>query len=1030
MAELRAYGSFIFFIFLLANGSAESVSAPSNITWEAEKLLEFKQGLTQTERLRGWNASNVGSVCTSWAGVTCSSTMDTVTGINFTNFNISGYLTEPLCDLPNLSELYLRSNLLTQRFPGFILGSCTKLRAIDFSLNNFYGELPSNISSSPIRDQLEEFNMEGNYFNGSIPADLGNLPQLTLLRLRGNDLSGRIPPELARLSSLVILDLAYNPFPAQEIPSEFSNLSHTLERWDTPGCGLIGNIPNWLGEFTHLVFLNLEYNNLSGSIPPSLVNLSNLTEIYLDRNNLTGPLPPFANLSKLQIIQFQVNSLSGAIPSTYSSLSALTTLILDFNNLTGSLPDGLEKLPNLSTFAVATNDLSGTLSSSWGVYSQIYQFDVSDNLFSGPFPKHLCDGNGLVYLSIKGNSIQGTIPFEYGRCGSIKRFVVNNNQLNGTVPNGLWTLPDIQYIDLSQNLLSGMISFAEENQSSKPQGNLQSVAIDSNLFEGPIPDAIAKFWFNITKFDASQNNLSGPLPQEIGLLAQLEYLGLSNNSISDAIPLSIGGCKSLVSLNLSHNNLFGTIPAALSEVSDLTYLDLSYNQFSGSIPQAIAKTTYNVFNVSYNDLSGSVPTALASTYDSSDFAGNPKLCISAALCSTTSSRDTGTLHKNERLILIITGTIMAVLLCVAITIFFTWRKRAEVEATSQWKMISFQRPTFFEEEIYESLKDANVIGSGASGKVYKVSSKTGGVTIAVKRFNMPKAWIDPQKGRHGGLQVNRKDGSSAFKVEVDTLANVQHKNIVKLIGWCACEDERLLLYEYMINGSLADVLHKDFRSELLNWGVRFHIALGAAEGLAYLHHACEPPILHRDVKSSNILLDAALNSKLADFGVAKSLLQQEHAIANGGTGSVTGVVGSIGYIAPEYGYTSKIDEKSDVYSYGVVLLELLTGRRPIMDDADHRSIDLVKWVTKMAGESKEDFWQVIDGRLELFETDKESVATVLKLALLCTRTLPRLRPSMKEIVEILRQVVPSSMLHCPSRKDDHKDKNIGISIVV
>eukprot|EP00250_Pteridium_aquilinum_P022162 c25314_g1_i1 orf=414-3425(-) len=964
----------------------------SNLTWEAERLLAFKQGLTQADvSLSEWSSANLPRVCDSWQGVTCSDTNATVIGLNFTSFNVSGQLTPPLCDLPNLAQLQIRNNSINQTFPGFLIQSCRELTVLDFSLNSFYGPLPVNISAN--LSKLQQFNMESNYFEGEIPVDLSNLSQLTLLRLRGNLLSGPIPPELGRLSLLQVLDLSYNPYIPQEIPHELGNLS-SLQHLDLPGCGLVGEIPASFGTFLHLAFLDLSQNNLSGTIPSSLANLFNLSELYLWENNLSGPLPPLSKLSRLTIAQFQSNSLSGTIPAGFASLSSLKQLHLDGgNNLSGSLPDGLASLPALSTFTVGDNSLSGNLSSQWGLNSALVQFDVTNNSFTGSFPPHLCTGNRLQYLSLKNNRISGEIPVEYGNCKSVLRFVVDGNQLSGSVPSGLWMLPSLQVLILRKNNLSGKIMLSN----SERYGSLQTVFLESNQFEGPIPSQIGEFWFNLSKLTAAQNRLSGPLPLQIGSLSQLEVLDLSANLISGEIPPSIGDCGSLTSLFLSQNNLSGPIPPELSQIPNLNYLNLSWNSLNGSIPSSLAKSTYSIFDVAYNDLSGLVPEPLASDFNSSMFEGNPQLCYSQSCNLLKDSKDGK--RSIKLMVLIMVLGVCAVLLCAALMVrMHRKRSKARREVANDWTVVSFQRLEFNEEELYESLEEKNVIGSGGSGRVYKVllEEAGGGKTVAVKKLT-PSSTMN---GRGFPAMVNRRDESSAFKAEMEILGKIKHRNIVSLLCSCASKEAKLLVYEYMCNGSLGDVLHKAFRTELLCWATRFKIALGAAEGLAYLHHDCAPPILHRDVKSNNILLDSSFQAKLADFGVAKSF--QNNA-------SMTAVVGSFGYIAPEYAYTMKVDEKSDVYSYGVVLLELVTGRRPTSKDLECEGIDLVRWVGQQA-QSKEGLSKVLDCRLEVGDSDKESIYNVLKLALICTSTFPRQRPSMREVVELLHRATPTSIL--------------------
>ncbi|CAN1844603.1 Receptor-like protein kinase HSL1 [Linum perenne] len=284
---------------------------------------------------------------------------------------------------------------------------------------------------------------------------------------------------------------------------------------------------------------------------------------------------------------------------------------------------------------------------------------------------------------------------------------------------------------------------------------------------------------------------------------------------------------------------------------------------------------------------------------------------------------------------------------------------------SKWR--SFHKLGFSESEILDYLKEDNVIGSGASGKVYKVVLSNG-ETVAVKKL-------------YGASNGERDE----FEAEVDTLGNIRHKNIVKL--WCCCNtvDCKLLVYEYMPNG-------RKGRGRFLDWPTRFKIAMDAAEGLSYLHHDTVPPIVHRDVKSNNILLDGEFGARVADFGVAKIV----HGV-NKGTQSMSVIAGSYGYIAPEYAYTLRVNEKSDIYSFGVVILELVTGRLPV--DPEFGEKDLVKWVYSVLDQKSVD--QVIDQKLD--SSFRDEICRVLDVGLRCTSSLPISRPSMRRVVKMLQE---------------------------
>jgi hypothetical protein len=333
-------------------------------------------------------------------------------------------------------------------------------------------------------------------------------------------------------------------------------------------------------------------------------------------------------------------------------------------------------------------------------------------------------------------------------------------------------------------------------------------------------------------------------------------------------------------LNLANNKLSGPIPDEIGSLQVLNYLDLSGNYFSGKIPIQLEDLNLNLLNLSNNMLSGALPPLYAKEMYRSSFVGNPGLCGDLKdLCLQE-----GDSKKQSYLWILRSTFILAVVVFVVGVVWFyfkyqDFKKEKEVVTISKWR--SFHKIGFSEFEILDFLREDNVIGSGASGKVYK-AVLSNGETVAVKKLG-------------GESRKDNTNGSSEkdeFEAEVETLGRIRHKNIVRL--WCCCNtgDCKLLVYEYMPNGSLGDLLHGS-KGGSLDWPTRYRIALDAAEGLSYLHHDCVPPIVHRDVKSNNILLDAEFGARVADFGVAKVVQG-----VNKGMESMSVIAGSCGYIAP------------------------------------------------------------------------------------------------------------------------------------
>jgi hypothetical protein len=380
---------------------------------------------------------------------------------------------------------------------------------------------------------------------------------------------------------------------------------------------------------------------------------------------------------------------------------------------------------------------------------------------------------------------------------------------------------------------------------------------------------------------ASDNSFSGPVPSSLVQLSQLNLLDLSNNSLSGDIPRSIGRLKKLARLILSHNHLTGIIPPEIAQLHQMTSLDLSNNDLTGGVPPQLQNLVLNDFNLSYNKLSGPLPLFFSASRYRQSFLGNPGLCY--GLCASDADPDAIARARINMVASILSAS--AVILLVALA-WFTYkyigykRRAAEISGAekSSWVLTSFHKVDFDERDIVNSLDENNVIGKGAAGKVYRSVVGPRAEAVAVK-----KLWA----GVGGGDVAGTKNDT--FEAEVATLSKIRHKNIVKLFCSVTNRACRLLVYEYMPNGSLGDLLHSA-KAAVLDWPTRLKIAVHAAEGLSYLHHDCVPSIIHRDVKSNNILLDAEFGAKVADFGVAK-------AIGDDPT-TMSVIAGSCGYIAP------------------------------------------------------------------------------------------------------------------------------------
>ncbi|KAA8524320.1 hypothetical protein F0562_010743 [Nyssa sinensis] len=903
-----------------------------------------------------------------WTGVKCHPLTRSVTSVILPNAGLAGPFPTFLCRLPSLSTISLANNSINSSLP-LNMSTCQNLTHVDLSQNLLVGPIPYTLSDIP---NLNFLNLNGNNLSGDIPVSFGHFQRLETLILTDNLLDGTIPAALGNITSLKRLELAYNPFAPSRLAPEFGNLSNLENLW-LSNCCLVGQIPESIGRLSRLTNLDVSCNGLSGPIPSSISQLTSVVQIELFNNSFSSKLPArWSNMTALKRFDASMNELVGTIPDELCELP-LESLNLCNNQLEGFLPQSIARSPNLYELKLFFNRLRGTLPIELGKNSRLQVLDMSENQFSGDIPANLCENGALEELILIYNSFSGNIPGSLGKCRSLRRVRLRSNRLSGEVPAGFWGLPHVYLLDLRENSLSGHVSNMISGAS-----NLSVLYISKNHFSGPIPNEIGSL-VNLVEFYGSNNELTGQIPATIVHLCQLGSLDLSNNELSGEIPVGIQSLKQLNELNLANNKLTGEIPDEIGSLPVLNYLDLSGNYFSGKIPLALQNLKLNMLNLSNNHLSGDIPPLYAKQVYWDSFLGNPGLCGDlVGFCPRKGGSKNQVYLWILRSIFVLAGVVFVVGVVWFLLKYRHFKKTKKGITISKWR--SFHKLGFSEFEIADCLNEDSVIGSGASGKVYKAVLSNGEI-VAVK-----KLW--------GG---SKKDDTSvdserdAFEVEVETLGKIRHKNIVKL--WCCCnsEDCKLLVYEYMPNGSLGDLLHGS-KGGWLDWPTRFRIALDAAEGLSYLHHDCVPPIVHRDVKSNNILLDGEFGARISDFGVAKMLKT-----VNKGAEPMSAIAGSCGYIAPEYAYTPRVNEKSDIYSFGVVILELVTGRRPI--DPDFGEQDLVAWVCTSLDQKGVD--HVLDANLE--STFKEQICRALNIGLLCISPHPANRPSMRRVVKMLQE---------------------------
>ncbi|KAK1439052.1 hypothetical protein QVD17_04867 [Tagetes erecta] len=964
--------SYILYLHLLSLIFTSAVASFSGRDTAVLLRVKNTQLTDPDSLLSNWNDST--TLC-NWNGITCNNQTGDIISIDFTDFGtLSGPFPADFCRISTLRRLSLANNYFNGTISPASFFLCSHITFLNISNNLFDGKLPE---FKPMFGNLTVLDASCNSFTGEIPASIGESLLLQFVDFSSNYFYGALPESLTNLTELTTFLAPENPSLTGPLPETIGRLKK-LQVFRISSANLSGEIPDSIGDLVSIKSIDLSNNSLTGIIPASIGRLKGIEHIWLYLNNLSGEIPDvFANLTSLLQFDVSQNNLVGKLPTSLAGLH-LQSLAVNDNLLEGEIPPVLSLNPMLTQLKLFNNSFSGTLPENLGKNSDLEEFDVSGNQFQGPLPLNLCYKKTLQKFICFNNKFSGEIPPSCTDCKSIYYVRISNNEFTGEVPATFWSSSELQFIDVSNNKFQGSIPASISKSS-----GVAKLVISNNNFSGELPTEICKLP-KMAEMDLSNNQFSGVLPTCLTKLKKLEKLNLQLNKFTGEIPNAMSSWAELSSLNLSNNKLSGMIPDQIGNLPVLNYLDLAGNLLSGKIPASLSKLKLNVLNLSNNNLEGRVPSVLDNELFVSSLLGNPKLC-------SPDLKPLPSCHKTRSISYYLVGflSILAFFL-IASLLWLVIKTKLFRRRKSLWKITSFQRVGFKEQDVMVSLMESNVIGMGGSGKVYRVTLKTG-ETVAVKKL----------------YGVHRSSETEAeFWSEMETLGRIRHKNIVKLLFGSVGADFRALVYEYMENGSLGDLLHNDPKGGfLLDWSKRFEIAVGAAQGLAYLHHDCVPSIVHRDVKSNNILLDEDFRPRVADFGLAKTLQLE----VKESDGAMSRVAGSYGYIAPEYAYTMKVTEKSDVYSFGVVLMELVTGKRPNDPSFDEHT-DIVKWVTEAALSSAEnpgdggwtDLDQLIDPKMNPSIEDYEEIERVLNVALQCTSAFPINRPSMRRVVELLK----------------------------
>ncbi|ERN09758.1 probable LRR receptor-like serine/threonine-protein kinase At3g47570 isoform X1 [Amborella trichopoda] len=1054
---------------------------------DQQALFSFKTHITQdpNRALDSWNHTI--SLC-NWKGVLCDPITQRVRALDLHDLSLQGTITPQIGNLSSLETLFLQENNLQGSLP-LEIGSLFELQTLNLSFNSLSGNIPASITKC---SKLRVLNLHENQFRGSFPSEFDQLKDLEFLSIYNNRLTGNIPPSLGNLTSLTFLSLSRNRFYGT-IPESLGKLK---KLWKLQLCGnnLTGTVPPSLYNISSLLYFSLTNNKIQGSLPHDMgFKLPNLQELLFGGNRFHGVFPvSLTNATGFRVLDLSANNLVGPLPLMFGNWPNLTRLNLERNGFSSSEEKGLSFIDSLSNctkleiLSVFSNRLTGILPGSVSSLStQLSQFLMGDNHISGSLPTDLDKLINLKSLDLSSNLLSGTIPTSIGSLKNLQILFLNKNQFSGEIPCSIGEITGLTKLDLSNNRLSGRIP-----KNLGRYRNIMILSLSANELNGTIPEEIFSLSSLAEALNLSSNSLSGILPLQFGNLNMVQAIDLSRNRISGRIPDTIGNCVGLQSLDLHGNSFEGPIPDSMTKLTGLTELDLSSNHLSGRIPEPLQELQFlRSLNLSYNNLEGEIPEGGSfKNLNSTSFLGNSRLCVvrereNLPLCSGSRApkNDEKRVGLTES-ILIICSPVVAVIIFVTVYLFVR-KESSKVSSEPDLMEEDYQRKISYE-ELYtatDAFSESRLMGIGNFGSVYE-GILNDGLKVAVKVLNLR---------RHGAFK--------SFIVECETLRNVRHRNLVKIITSCSSIDFRsnefkALVFELMSNGSLENWLHpfegSSERSQLmscnnsmsssegirtcnpsvnsserihehtsnqlmvisemnykcisdpspmsskeriqrnasnsfmgcreriqenilnqsLSLNQRLNIVMDVASAMDYLHNDCQNPIIHCDLKPSNVLLDDSMNAHVADFGLSRFLPAPDLRT------STLGLKGSVGYIPPEYGLGGEVSTAGDVYSYGILLLEIFTGKRP----TDNMFTDGLNLPNFVSLKFPDQIMEIIDSRLveevggrkstgdgrTMSKKRKweQSLVSLIRIGLMCAKENSKERMNMREVVKELRKV--------------------------
>ncbi|CAN6272052.1 unnamed protein product [Urochloa humidicola] len=906
---------------------------------------------------------------------------------NSTGFLVSNVTCD--CSFNNYTECHIIGlELMRQNLSGVLpeeVVNLTYLRYLDLSRNFIQGPIPASWADLPVYN----LSLQGNRISGTLPKELGRMPMLKSIQLEGNQIEGHIPPELGNISTLERFFISANNITG-ELPSTFSRLTNMTD-FRIDGNSISGKIPSFIQNWQSVNRIDMQGTLMSGPIPPEISLLRNLTELRV--TDLSGPsmkFPPLQNALHLTEVVLRNCSIYGEIPSYLGQMQYLKVLDISFNKLTGQVPPDFGVMAALQYLYLTDNMLTGDLPA-WMLKNKAsnkVNMDISYNNFTGNPPSECQQANvNMVssFLSSNDNSLQPclrkNIPCTtkpnhsslFINCGG------KNVAVNGST-----------FEDDSSQIGTSTFVFSDDKK--------WAYSSTGDFVGNENADYIAR--------NTSKLTLAYPeLYTEARLSPlSLKYYGLCMENGEYIVKLHFAEIVFTDDHTYSSNGkrIFDVFIQGAKVLEDFNIQDEA-----GGVHRAITKTF--TANITDNTLEihlywgGKGTTAIP-------YRGVYGPLISAISATKTRGNHHGV--STAVAIAIAIGAACLVIIILLIAFYFKVFRRKNAKGNGRRSFYNGRKTNTSElqtrAQYFFSLKEiesatkhfdpANKIGEGGFGPVYK-GTLADGTTVAVKK-----------------LSSKSSQGNREFLNEIGIISALRHPNLVRLFGCCIDGDQLLLIYEFLENNSLGRALFGRSEHQLkLDWPTRYNICLGTAKGLVYLHEESTLKIVHRDIKPSNILLDEKLQPKISDFGLAK---------LNDDCGRVsTRIAGTVGYMAPEYATRGCLTRKADVYSYGVVVLEIVSGRSNINSMSSEEYLHLLDWAERLKQQEK--LLEMVDHRLGS-DYSQEEALRLLSIALLCTNTSPTQRPRMSSVAKMLCGQIPIEVV--PDDDDLSEDLRLNIAL--